>query len=333
VVEVDPAAPAGRGRAALRGRLRGRAADRRWARCWRRARGAPPGRAPRGEPGPRPQPRWRSSPTSSGWPTCPASSTRCGTRSTCWPARPSPTCRRSRRCATTRSAPTPRSGGGPTGSTCSTCARSRSPPGDGPTASPAASAWSARPTPTNASPPWRNITRPEPAAAVTVELAVVGAHLRGLPLHHQLADRGARFVRACRTAPCYRLHALDTDPPKPGMVRVGSDDGQAGRRGDRGRGVGARRRRLRVVRGRGAAADDDRDRRARGRHDGRRGSSASPPRWTERRDITATGSWRVWSARQPLATDGDRRPRGRRVGGCHGRCSRPPAPRRQRRPS
>jgi allophanate hydrolase len=59
-----------------------------------------------------------------------------------------------------------------------------------------------------------------------VQLAVVGAHLRGLPLHHQLTDRGARFVRACRTAPAYRLHVLATDPPKPGMVRVG-DDGQA----------------------------------------------------------------------------------------------------------
>ena len=58
-----------------------------------------------------------------------------------------------------------------------------------------------------------------------VQLAVVGAHLRGLPLHHQLADRGARFVRACRTAPVYRLHALATEPPKPGMVRVAEAGG------------------------------------------------------------------------------------------------------------
>ncbi|HEV7760304.1 MAG TPA: hypothetical protein VGO78_14985, partial [Acidimicrobiales bacterium] len=64
-----------------------------------------------------------------------------------------------------------------------------------------------------------------PAADTEVELAVVGAHLRGLPLHHQLGDRGARFVRACRTASMYRLHVLDTEPPKPGMVRVGPDQG------------------------------------------------------------------------------------------------------------
>jgi allophanate hydrolase len=62
-----------------------------------------------------------------------------------------------------------------------------------------------------------------------VHLAVVGAHLEGLPLHHQLADRGARLVRACRTAPVYRLHALATDPPKPGMVRVAP--GEAGTAG------------------------------------------------------------------------------------------------------
>ena len=54
-----------------------------------------------------------------------------------------------------------------------------------------------------------------------VELAVVGAHLRGLPLHHQLAELNARFVRAARTAACYKLIALPgTVPPKPGMVRV-----------------------------------------------------------------------------------------------------------------
>jgi allophanate hydrolase len=58
------------------------------------------------------------------------------------------------------------------------------------------------------------------SASDRVELAVVGAHLRGLPLHHQLTDLGAVFVEATRTAPVYRLHALPTDPPKPGMVRV-----------------------------------------------------------------------------------------------------------------
>ena len=51
-------------------------------------------------------------------------------------------------------------------------------------------------------------------------LAVVGAHLAGLPLHHQLDDLGARLVTTTRTAACYRLYALaGTAPPKPGLVR------------------------------------------------------------------------------------------------------------------
>jgi allophanate hydrolase len=53
-----------------------------------------------------------------------------------------------------------------------------------------------------------------------VPLAVVGAHLAGQPLHHQLTSRGAQLVAATTTAPVYRLHALATEPPKPGLVRV-----------------------------------------------------------------------------------------------------------------
>lgn len=52
-----------------------------------------------------------------------------------------------------------------------------------------------------------------------VDLAVAGAHLRGQPLHHQLTDRDASFVRASRTSNAYRLYALDTTPHKPGLVR------------------------------------------------------------------------------------------------------------------
>jgi allophanate hydrolase len=51
-------------------------------------------------------------------------------------------------------------------------------------------------------------------------LVVVGAHLRGQPLEHQLTDREGRFIAAATTAPCYRLHALATTPPKPGLVRT-----------------------------------------------------------------------------------------------------------------
>jgi len=53
-----------------------------------------------------------------------------------------------------------------------------------------------------------------------VELAVVGAHLTGQPLNHQLVQLGARLKRTCRTAANYRLNALSgTTPPKPGLVR------------------------------------------------------------------------------------------------------------------
>lgn len=58
-----------------------------------------------------------------------------------------------------------------------------------------------------------------------IELAVVGAHLEGQPLHHQLTDRGATLVARTATAPCYRLHALDEGPPtRPGLERVDRDE-------------------------------------------------------------------------------------------------------------
>jgi allophanate hydrolase len=57
----------------------------------------------------------------------------------------------------------------------------------------------------------------------TVRLAVVGAHLQGLPLHFQLASRGARLAQRTRTAPAYRLYAMRTQtPPKPALVYVGA---------------------------------------------------------------------------------------------------------------
>jgi len=59
-----------------------------------------------------------------------------------------------------------------------------------------------------------------------VPLVVVGAHLSGQPLNSQLTDRGGRLVRTARTTAEYRLFALDTVPPKPGLARV-SDGGTA----------------------------------------------------------------------------------------------------------
>ncbi|MEV5954264.1 allophanate hydrolase [Streptomyces sp. NPDC051987] len=55
-----------------------------------------------------------------------------------------------------------------------------------------------------------------------VRLAVVGAHLTGQPLNPQLLALGAVRERTTTTAPVYRLHALTTTPPKPGLVHVGA---------------------------------------------------------------------------------------------------------------
>ncbi|GAB7190180.1 allophanate hydrolase [Kineococcus sp. NUM-3379] len=53
-----------------------------------------------------------------------------------------------------------------------------------------------------------------------VELLVVGAHLRGQPLEHQLSGAGARWLGPAATAAVYELHDLGTAPPKPGLRRV-----------------------------------------------------------------------------------------------------------------
>jgi len=58
-----------------------------------------------------------------------------------------------------------------------------------------------------------------------VRIAVVGAHLRGMPLNHQLINRKAVFVEASETASCYRLYALaNTQPAKPGLARASSGE-------------------------------------------------------------------------------------------------------------
>lgn len=64
------------------------------------------------------------------------------------------------------------------------------------------------------------LASPKPSEGGPVDVAVVGAHLAGQPLNHQLVDRGARLVRTCRTSGEYKLFALrETSPPKPGLVR------------------------------------------------------------------------------------------------------------------
>ena len=60
-----------------------------------------------------------------------------------------------------------------------------------------------------------------------VRLAVVGAHLTGMPLNVQLQERNALFVESSFTASNYRLYALpNTTPPKPGLIRTDAEGAQ-----------------------------------------------------------------------------------------------------------
>ncbi len=61
-----------------------------------------------------------------------------------------------------------------------------------------------------------------------IELAVVGAHLTGLPLNKELVSLGGTYLRDVTTTPDYALYALPgTVPPKPGLLRVASGSGIA----------------------------------------------------------------------------------------------------------
>lgn len=61
-----------------------------------------------------------------------------------------------------------------------------------------------------------------------IEIFVAGAHLRGQPLHHELQRARASNPRVARTAPRYRLYALATQPPKPGLIRADSGESIVG---------------------------------------------------------------------------------------------------------
>jgi allophanate hydrolase len=64
---------------------------------------------------------------------------------------------------------------------------------------------------------------PWPRSEPSLPIAVVGAHLSGLPLNTQLTDRGACLRERTTTAAAYRLYALpNTQPRKPGLLRVAS---------------------------------------------------------------------------------------------------------------
>jgi allophanate hydrolase len=70
----------------------------------------------------------------------------------------------------------------------------------------------------------------QPAASLEqrIKIAIVGAHLTGQPLNHQLTDEQGTFVCACRTSPIYKLYALPGGTiPKPGLVRQVDGGGYA----------------------------------------------------------------------------------------------------------
>ncbi|MGD0332558.1 MAG: allophanate hydrolase [Xanthobacteraceae bacterium] len=61
-----------------------------------------------------------------------------------------------------------------------------------------------------------------------IPIAVVGAHLSGMPLNGELRAAGGRLIERTATAPHYRLYALaGTRPPKPGLLRVKNGAGAA----------------------------------------------------------------------------------------------------------
>lgn len=58
-----------------------------------------------------------------------------------------------------------------------------------------------------------------------IPIAVVGAHLSGMALNGELKALNAKLIEATRTAPDYKLYALKTTPPKPGLLRVETGTG------------------------------------------------------------------------------------------------------------
>ena len=61
----------------------------------------------------------------------------------------------------------------------------------------------------------------------TIDLAVCGAHLSGMPLNHQLTDNNAVLIKATKTEAAYKLYALAGELPlRPGLVKD-SDNGKS----------------------------------------------------------------------------------------------------------
>ncbi len=65
-----------------------------------------------------------------------------------------------------------------------------------------------------------SISAPTLVSPHHIRVAVVGAHLTGMPLNFQLTTRGAVHVETTKTSQDYALYALNgTVPPKPGLAR------------------------------------------------------------------------------------------------------------------
>lgn len=70
-----------------------------------------------------------------------------------------------------------------------------------------------------------DVSIPKPDLSKSIKLAVVGAHLEGLPLHWQLKQVQATKLKSTKTSANYKLYALPKTGPiqKPGLRRVSSD--------------------------------------------------------------------------------------------------------------
>ena len=126
--------------------------------------------------------------------------------------------------------------------------------------------------------------------SAVLPLAVFGAHLTDQPLNSQLVDLGARFDAEIATSPDYRLFALQTTPPKPGLVGVQQDG--ASIVGERWlispAGLGHFLAALPAPMTLGVVALDDGTELT--------GFACTPAALTGARDITAFGGWRAYRA-------------------------------------
>ena len=138
-----------------------------------------------------------------------------------------------------------------------------------------------------------------PRRAARVRLAVVGAHLRGQPLNHQLVDRGAELVATTRDGARYRLYASAGRAVRRGPASSASPGGGASRSRSRcGRAHAAAFGR---VRGRGARPARDRLGRARPTATMGQGLHlrAARPRRTPRRSPSSGGGAAIGRRRSP----------------------------------